>query len=646
MTATAIDMSIVWTVQMIALSFKSSYKSIIRLPIAELPDFVVLTGLNGSGKSHFLQAIADDRIQSGMAAAYYDWTTLRPFVGPPPPGAAGAHGIIPHQARRDDAWRRFEALAQDAESSIRTALRDIPAQGDHTLQQLFSQATDEKNDSLTTDEKRRIVDVITNMRPLSSPVGMPAELKRVELKLAPPHIFVTRDQFDAAYPLQPDPVDAFSGQVGALFTAYYSLHEKNEYTQFKQNKGKQGSTAALSDAEFTQRYGQAPWDVLNRLFATSMLPYRITAPESPEQQYKPRLLRTDDGVEIGFDDLSSGERIIASLVFYSYAAADSRFQVTNPTLLLLDEIDAPLHPSMTVALLRSLRDVIVKEQGKKIILATHSPSTVALAPEDSIYVMHSDRTIEQTSRDGAIRALTAGVPVLSISREHRRQVFVESNNDEEFYTNLEVIVRGELDPDISLSFIASGPDKHQGSSRVIYLLSKLEDEGNDTVFGILDWDTTNEPRKRRLLVLGHQRRYAIENYLLDPVLVAAVINYTNDQLREGVGFAKSEPYLALLSMDDTRLQSIADHVLEELGFRHGSDDLRCEYINGHGVSLPKAMLEMRGHDLETLIKDKYPLLKRYHSEKELKLKVIALLRDLPGFVPKDIVEMFRQIQKG
>jgi len=52
--------------------------------------------------------------------------------------------------------------------------------------------------------------------------------------------------------------------------------------------------------------------------------------------------------------------------------------------LLLDEVDASLHPSMIKNLLDVIEKIFLKN-GCKVILATHSPTTVALAPEESIY---------------------------------------------------------------------------------------------------------------------------------------------------------------------------------------------------------------------------------------------------------------------
>ena len=71
-----------------------------------------------------------------------------------------------------------------------------------------------------------------------------------------------------------------------------------------------------------------------------------------------------------------------------YHAADQSTAVDFPKVLLFDEIDAPLHPSMSRSLLRTIQKTLVEEHGIFVILTTHSPSTVALAP-DTAWVITS-----------------------------------------------------------------------------------------------------------------------------------------------------------------------------------------------------------------------------------------------------------------
>ena len=91
------------------------------------------------------------------------------------------------------------------------------------------------------------------------------------------------------------------------------------------------------------------------------------------------------------------------------ASSDNHF----PDALLLDEIDASLHPSMIRNLIEAIQDIFLKS-GTKVILVTHSPTTVALAPEESVYVMNKEgeNRIEKRTRGDALSILTEGFATL------------------------------------------------------------------------------------------------------------------------------------------------------------------------------------------------------------------------------------------
>jgi hypothetical protein len=69
-----------------------------------------------------------------------------------------------------------------------------------------------------------------------------------------------------------------------------------------------------------------------------------------------------------------------------------------------------------------------------VIATTHSPSTLACAPEESIYATSAERAgLQKMTKGRALNLLTAGVPTLAVSFSGRRQVFVESEIDSSIY---------------------------------------------------------------------------------------------------------------------------------------------------------------------------------------------------------------------
>ena len=108
-----------------------------------------------------------------------------------------------------------------------------------------------------------------------------------------------------------------------------------------------------------------------------------------------------------------------------------------PKVVLLDEPDAFLHPSMIKSFLDVIENVFIGEKNIKVVITTHSPSTIGLCNESSLFIMNKGgNRIEKVTKDKALKVLTAGVPALSINYENRRQVFVESKYDVFFYDRI------------------------------------------------------------------------------------------------------------------------------------------------------------------------------------------------------------------
>jgi len=63
------------------LSFIKTHKSIVSFPETELPNFVVLTGVNGAGKSHLLEAIENGSMQIDDIVVNNQTRPIRRFDG-------------------------------------------------------------------------------------------------------------------------------------------------------------------------------------------------------------------------------------------------------------------------------------------------------------------------------------------------------------------------------------------------------------------------------------------------------------------------------------------------------------------------------------------------------------------------------------
>ena len=326
-----------------------------------------------------------------------------------------------------------------------------------------------------------------------------------------------------------------------------------------------------------------------------------------------------------------------SIALSLYVGSNHAEAIELPRVLLLDEPDASLHPSMVRSLLWVVKDVFCERYDVQVILATHSPSAIALAPEESLYTMHrvgDPRLRKAPSRDDALKGLMVGVPTLSVRNENRRQVFVESKYDEGCYQELFLILRDKLSTPFSLEFIASGKDKGN-DAEVEHLVRRLRNSGS-SVQGVIDRDQRSGAPDGILLM---KNRRTLENLVLDPLLVGLFL------LRDGIigTLEVVGERLRFHEMKGHHSQAIIDHVATKM--RQSDDieeDVIVSYVGGFAASVPKLFLEMDGHALEERYKEVFPELKKY--PKNFKAKVIGLaLADVPDFAPQDVLDLFQKL---
>jgi energy-coupling factor transporter ATP-binding protein EcfA2 len=401
-----------------------------------------------------------------------------------------------------------------------------------------------------------------------------------------------------------------------------------------------------------------PWDLLDRLLEESDLPFKLTNPgkSSVRAPFALKLLSRDTGHEIALDAISSGEKVILSTIFWLFAAGIARL----PRFVILDEPDAHLHPSMVRQFMNFFANVLVNRHGVRVIMTTHSPTTVALSPEDAVFVMHPRTSspnlgrVLKSTRDEAIGVLTAGLPTLRIHHQNRRQVFVESQYDADNYQALFEIVKAMTDPQISLAFVASGVAKSietGNCDRVKFFVDELTAHGVDTVAGIVDWDGTRTGTAT-LLVLGDGERYTFENFVFDPLAVAALLLRERICQPAELGLAATATHMIVVEMPDSERQALVNRVLDAIKPKlHPNEIARSETravstTSGMSYVLPLWFCELKGHRLEEKLGESFPGLLRWgNPSNALKAAMIdRVFRDLPQLVPAAVLNTFRAVQ--
>lgn len=639
------------------------YKSLKTFEDITLPDFTIITGTNGAGKSQLLKALEEGSLsiegvahnQHNRVIRLFDATTLIP-------ADTGVFSSFQSKQEKESAWNGISHLINSVRSGVEAHILQWPALSNLELRHLaLLKVSDLHRLGIPAGEAETVYQSIhDNLRSHSQNIAAQFNaqnpgvhqrlIERLTASCDVPLVAFDINVFYENYPMAWQPVDLFQQSFARLFSEYQATFLANEVKAYRRDV-RGAEVPVLTDFEFVEKYGSPPWNFLNDILEAASLSFRINQPdEFEERPYEPILTDLVTGSQVRFNDLSSGERILMSFALCLYYTRDSREGVNYPQVLLFDEIDAPLHPSMTKSLIDTIQKVLISERNIKVIMTTHSPSTVALSPEEAIFIMTKGGVsrLKKTNKDAALSLLMAGVPSISISYENRRQVFVESHLDVQYYDQILRKIKSMLHPEVSLSFIASSDSKIGGCDHVKDIVEQLSRHGNPTIRGLIDWDTTNQP-KDKVLVLGHNSRYSIENYILDPLLVAMLLFQDKSVERIEIGMEEHEVGADILKFNQSRLQGVVDYITTNI-FSDASDfdqtKVRCEYLSGQFVFLPKSFLLMQGHGLEDLLKCKFGSLKRYHKTGGLKEAILKRVVDeYPLLIPNDLVNIFRALQE-
>jgi energy-coupling factor transporter ATP-binding protein EcfA2 len=391
------------------LQFKQEHISITKFNPINLSDFTVLTGVNGSGKSHLLAAIEQKKVQIvGMEQSrivHFNYETFRldneaafnaQQIKQETTSAWSFYNqkIKPHTAN----WKKlldpeeYSNVKDECESknkSLWNSGKDIVNKYRVGVNNLFA------NNQMKTNQQAQ---------------GILSVVKRVPYSMDE----IDESKFNSHYKPFMYKNDFLPMQLGKVIWDYYVKYTTNRFYSFENEKNEQ-TYDVLTESEFIQAHGEKPWDVINRIMGEfDTLDYKILSPEGKDYfgQFQLKLVHTKKpNLELDFSSLSSGERILMALVASIYkSTSDNHF----PDILLLDEVDASLHPSMMKNMLNVIQNIFLK-QNIKVILVSHSPTTIALAPEESIFIMNKsgENRLEKRTKIEALGILTEGFATLN-----------------------------------------------------------------------------------------------------------------------------------------------------------------------------------------------------------------------------------------
>lgn len=636
------------------------YLSIRSLPDTTLPPFTLITGLNGSGKTHLLKAIQAGEIEiediPKTDIRYCNWSDIGP-------ADAGAFSNQVLGEERRGTYEKFKAIRAERTKELCLFANSIGLKGSEeeltaklftlTMAELsrlnlsrvklppeFGSKVEAASRVITSGIDRASQSILAKLKHWPK-----TEVERIAAATGKPAAALTFDDFALSIVPNWGSTAIFQSDFGRLFVQYNELLKTNKLKRLD-------GEACLTDEEFEARFLSPPWEFVNNAFKDAGLGFKISHPHPNElEAFLPIVTKISSGTEVPFSALSSGERIIMSFALILYQALDRRQFSSYPRLLLLDEVDAPLHPSMCRYLIDVVTETLVKRHGVQVIATTHSASTVAIAPEEALHCMVSDVPgVAKISKAKALNLITDGVPTLSLNYEGRRQVFVESATDAARYNELYLLMKSKLASERSLDFISTGgkdkltgSERHTGRAAVEQIVAALVKSGNQSVFGLTDWDTDAKSTDR-VLVLAEGRRYAIENVLLDPLLLLGLILKDMENTPKWTSrlpSAAGTTFTAFASMRPDELQPLVNEVQQVILGKVPTKEEVVSYVGEFSLKVAGEYLRMNGHDLQDRVLAAFPELNKHKSSTGLMMAIIKrVVREKVDYLPTEISEAF------
>lgn len=318
------------------LSFSSIYKSIRSLPSIDLPPFVVLTGRNGSGKTHLLEALRDGKVKSSLVGniqtdvILYDWNSIIPKD-------TGVFHTHQHLNQRSNWFTQIRQHQDQLLPNLQQQLMTLGVSEEYcsSIYKIRTLSKTKISDFTASENVDRLFDQVKQILKQQGQQVYSQTQRHIgdenwkkivpEVAKEKPELFLetSESKFFGDKKLLWGEVDPFQQAFGRLFSTYRDLIHQNDRLQ--KYPPEDGELVYLDPSKFIAEHGEPPWDFVNKILNVCELDFRVNSPPLYEtSSFEPKLNKLSSDVEMKFADLSSGEKVLMSFALCLYNASDAR----------------------------------------------------------------------------------------------------------------------------------------------------------------------------------------------------------------------------------------------------------------------------------------------------------------------------------
>ena len=436
------------------LKYINNYKSIgpdIKscLESLDFPDLSIVTGINGSGKTHLLEAIAKKQVIISVEdipdygpITYFNYQTfildyLSDKQKIQPIWIAGGHNkfmlVTQQLSPQIQQINNFAGNLQAAKAIRENIYNAILNNKGSLLKDLKKKLISMELTESSEKEFERLINNFYN------------SVKELFKKEAATNFKMLKDAI-------------VTGIVPGYGESHLGKNLFNNVKNYFKNKAEAQLDALESGTfdieEYEEKHGINPLALFNQVLESfscngylfdKNFPYRskqlvkMNHNEFNKLRYNPFLIAKNNQITIGIESLSSGEKTLLALASIIHKQLQKSQGDFINGVLLLDEIDTNLHPSMIKNMLKAINDIFVKKYMMKTIMVTHSPTTVALAPDDSLFIMdvknNTGKRIKKATKAEALNTLTegyatleSGIELIKFGKEKELVILTEGHN--------------------------------------------------------------------------------------------------------------------------------------------------------------------------------------------------------------------------